>query len=368
MSSVEERNTKVLTILDSLFEAANNSNYVANDRPFSKSLEQLFNTTAWGFREILLVVVVGIQLDPSFRASKALYDCNPRAIYEGPIKDFLINKGIPHRKSGPLNVAKATVGLDNTWATQRRPANVATETVKIVDYMEENEKQVKARAFSVGVSIMRKLLEQRQRLEALSVQIEPSEDPDLLYHFCYELVTKTPDSGNTPQKIAAFLLKNYHQFMSTGVKVSGEENRASVTSTTSKKPGDVNEERDGSIYKVYEVTVKPFDLARIHDSYDCLSIYNSSHATNIKEVTIICRPKDCPEEMTISSLHGYLGSYSYQDVIYYFWDIYEWMANTLQRMTAEARRGFYTSLNEYISEINTAETVKLLWKQLHETA
>ena len=66
-----------------------------------------------------LVVIIGMRLDRSFKASTGLYDCNPRAIYEGPIKEFLIEKEIPHRKSGPLNVAKATVGLDMTWAAQR---------------------------------------------------------------------------------------------------------------------------------------------------------------------------------------------------------------------------------------------------------
>lgn len=367
MSTIDRRNAHVTEILNSLYESAVDENYHIDDAAYRRSLAKLFNTTAWGFREILLVVVVGMRLDDSFRASTGLYDCNPRAIYEGPIKEFLIEKEIPHRKSGPLNVAKATVGLDATWAAQRRPADVATEVVTIIDYMEERPEEIHSRTFNVGVSLMRKLIEQTKRLEALSVDIDPSSDPEYLYHLCYELITKAPDAGNTPQKIAAFLLKNYHRFMHTGIDVTGEEDRASVTSTTSKKPGDVNEENGGIIYKVYEITVKPFDLARIRDSYDCISIYNSSHDTDIHEVIVICRPEDCPPEMKKSGLHGYLGSFYYQDICYYYWDIHEWVANTLQRMTTDGRNAFYIELNGYISEVNTAETVKILWRNIHNT-
>ena len=208
-------------------------------------------------REILLVVAVGMELDNAFKASTGLYDCNPRAIYEGPIKEFLIAKEIPHRKSGPLNVAKATVGLDHTWAAQRRPSDVAEKVVALVEYMENDTSRQKTRVTKIATSLLRRLIAESNRMEALSVEIEPSADPDFLYKLCYELITKAPDSGNTPQKIAAYLLKSYHLAMDTGIIVTGEEDRASVTSTTSKKPGDVNEESpNGEIYKIYEITVK----------------------------------------------------------------------------------------------------------------
>lgn len=85
------------------------------------------------------------------------------------------------------------------------------------------------------------------------------------------MIDGAPDSGNTPQRIFGFLLESYHTSIHTGIIVSGADDSASATSTTSKKPGDINEEgADGSIYRVYEVTVKPFDLSRIIDSYDCI--------------------------------------------------------------------------------------------------
>lgn len=368
MSAIGERNERVRSILDSLYNRAIDADIKIDESAYRNSLEKLFSTTAWGFREILLVVVVGMRLDNTFKASTGLYDCNPRAIYEGPIKEFLIEKDIPHRKSGPLNVAKATVGLDMTWAAQRRPSDVAEEVVKLVNYMEADDSSTETRINNVGISLLRRLITYSNSVEALAVSIDPTSDPEFLYHLCYELITKTPDAGNTPQKIAAYLLKNYHTFLHTGVVVTGEEDRASVTSTTSKKPGDINEENpQGFIRKVYEITVKHFDLARIRDSYDCVSIYNQANEADIHEIIVICRKEDCPSDMKPSNLHGYLGSFAYQDMMYYYWDIYEWIANTLQRMTNDGRLGFYLNLNAYIDDINTSESVKKLWKKLHES-
>ena len=363
MGTVEERNSNVKNILEQLYANATDDEYEIDETDYNNSMNNLFTTTAWGFREILLVVIVGMKLDDTFRASTGLYDCNPLAIYEGPIKEFLIDHEIPHRKSGPLNVAKATVGLDMTWAAQRRPSAVAEEVVNLVNYIEEDN----ARIDNVAISLLRKLINESNRMEVLSVDIEPSSDPVFLSKLCYELTTKVPDAGNTPQKISAFLLKNYHLAMNTGIIVTGEEDRASVTSTTSKKPGDVNEEaQDGSIFKVYEITVKPFDLARIRDSYDCIHIYNDTIENDIHEVIVICRPEDCPSEMTKSGYHLYMGCYEYQDIVYYYWNIYEWMTDTLQRMTPQARTAFYSDLNAYISDINTAENVKRKWQELHQ--
>lgn len=367
MSTVYERNKKIRQILDSLYDEATNKELLINENDYKEPMDDLFSTTAWGFREILLVVIIGMKLDTSFKASTGLYDCNPRAIYEGPIKEFLIEKNIPHRKSGPLNIAKAAVGLDTTWAAQRRPSSVAEQVINLVEYIEEPGTNSSEKINNVGISLLRRLIAESNRIESLSVQIEPSADPEFLYKVCYDLITKVPDAGNTPQKIAAFLLKHYHGSMNTGVIVTGEDDRASVTSTTSKKPGDVNEESSGgSIFKVYEVTVKPFDLARIRDSYDSILKYNEANNTSLDEIIVICRKEDCPINMKKSDLHLYLGSYSYQNIMYYYLDIYEWISDRLHHMTEKGRIDFYNNLNTYISDINTAEKVKILWNELHQ--
>lgn len=366
MNSVGKRNKTARIILNNLYDKATDDNIAIDESPFSASMDELFSTSVWGFREILLVVIVGMKLDLTFRASSGFYDCHPRALYEGPIKEFLVEKNIPHRKSGPLNVAKATVGLDRTWATQRRPSIVAEKVVELIKYVEENEGNETDRIDTVGISLFRRLIAHAHSLQNLSVEIEPSADPDFLYHLCHELILNAPDAGNTPQRIAAFLLKNHHKAMNTGIVVTGGDDRASVTSTTSKKPGDINEESsDGIIYKVYELTVKHFDLARIRDSFDCVSIYNCENDADIHEVVVICRKSDCPDDMNLSGMHGYLGYYEYQDVIYRYWDIFEWISNILQMMIPSGRVGFYKELNSYIDDINTATSVKKLWQQLH---
>ena len=138
MGRTDTRNDNVREILNQLFERAVDESYCIDEHLYKDQLDNLFETTAWGFREILLVVIVGMKLDSSFSALTSFYDCNPRAIYETPIKEFLIEKNIPHRKSGPLNVAKATEGLNDAWAAQRRPKEAAENVVHIITLLESN--------------------------------------------------------------------------------------------------------------------------------------------------------------------------------------------------------------------------------------
>lgn len=368
MNPVDKRNKRIRNILESYYQKAIDSNCKVDESAYTTNLDKLFTTESWGFREILLVVIMGMLLDRNYKSSTGLYDCNPRAIYEGPIKEFLIEKHIPHRKSGPLNVAKATVGLDMTWARQRRPSDVAFEVVNLVNFLEANASKREKRIDKVAISLLRRFIDCAERIKELKVDVNPTSDPEFIYHLCDELITLTPDGGNTPQKIAGYLLKNYHKDLMSGFIVTGGGDRASVTSTTSKKPGDINEETpEGVVRRVYEITVKRFDLPRIRDSYDSVCIYNKDNeSANIHEIIIICRKIDCPSNINKSNLHGYLGSYTHQNITYYYWDIYEWIANTLQQMTTDGRREFYLDLKSYIDDINTSETVKKEWKRLHE--
>lgn len=362
MTNIIARNHKVNEFLTTIYSEALDENKIIDESMYSKSLEKLFSTDAWGFREILLVALVGMHLDNSFKPSAALYDCNPRAIYEGPIKDFLIIKKIPHRKSGPLNVAKATKGLNSVWASQRRPAEVAIEVVNIISILENNSNLIN----NVCISLFRRLIKESKNIEAMTFELEPSFDPNFLFEACARLINEAPDSGNTPQKIVALLLSNFHKGINDNIIVTGSEDRASVTSTTSKKPGDVNEESiNGHIYKVYEITVKPFDIPRIIDSYDCISKYNEFSVEKINEIIVICRPSDCPIEMQKTNRVQYLGYYKYNDIIYYYVDIYEWISSKLLESTKDARNNFYIALNDYINDINTSRAVKKLWLELN---
>lgn len=97
MNITSKRNNKVKQILDSFYENALNENLPIDETDYKEPLDELFDTHVWGFREILLVVIIGMKLDTEYKPSTALYDCSPRAIYEGPIKEFFIEKNIPHR-------------------------------------------------------------------------------------------------------------------------------------------------------------------------------------------------------------------------------------------------------------------------------
>lgn len=294
---------------------------------------------------------------------KNWYAFHPRGIYDkGPVKRFLMEHGIPHTKSGPLNITKAA-NINSAWAERRDSSDIANCVIDVVSYLESHNSISEIQ--EIGVSLIKKLLREAKRIQELSVEVKPSTDPDYISDLCIKLIDNVPDSGNTPQQIASKLLKYYHLSMHSEIRVTGGDDRASVTSTTSNKPGDVNEEWCNRILKVYEITVKPFDEERIIDSYDCIEKFNQHSEQQIREVIVICRPKDCPNQIRTSGLSLYLGSIDHQNVRYYFWNIYEWVVSMLQKMPDEGKEFFLRSLNCYINDANTSEAVKIEWRKLH---
>ena len=93
--------------------------------------------------------------------------------------------------------------------------------------------------------------------------------------------------------------------------------------------------------------------------------YNSEHNTKLNEIIVICRPEDCHPNMEPTNLKGTMGSYLYNGIYYRYWNIFEWLSFTLQHTPAPGREMFYSELNNYISDINTSQTVKECWKDLH---
>lgn len=362
MGKKEARFIAVTQMLEQIIEKAESGQFSVKP-DFSEELDILFSTSYWGFREITLVIVVARLLDQKYTASDGFYSCKPRALYEQPIRHTLINKQIPHRRSGPLNVAKATVGINREWAGQRRPAHVADAVVRLVEWIETSPK---SELENFSVCLMAKFLGEAKKVEALTIEIEPKADPEYLYLVCSRLIQETPDAGNTPQRIFGLLLYTYHKVLNTGIIITGYNDRASTTSTTSKKPGDVNEEtKNGIIHKVYEVTVKPFGHQRITESFETLKAFEKKSGLYINEVIVVCRKSDTPEQLTETGLSGVLGKFVYQDVVYYFVEIYEWIWFQLLKMPSESRHLFYELLNKYISHPNTSEDVKNLWRSIH---
>lgn len=365
-TSIEERNNRIIEIMNQLYLKAASKIYAGNEE-ISDKVDELFKTSVWGFREVVLTVAV-VMLDktdfPNFKASKDFYTCKPRAIYEQPMKTVLIEKNLPHRQSGPLNVAKSQHNLDEEWISKHSKSDQQTcrVAVELINLMESDEMFIEA----IGISIMRHLIAEKQELKQLDIEINPTSDPYFLYHACARLIIMATDGGNTPQRICGYLLEAFHKSMQTNIIVTGINDSASTTSTTSKKPGDINEESyEGTILNVYEITVKPFNESRVRDSYNCIMAYNSEHNTKINEIIVICRPEDCHPNMQPTELKGTMGNYLYNGINYRYWNIFEWLSFTLQHTPTDGRKMFYSKLNNYISSINTSQIVKKCWKEFH---
>lgn len=360
------RNQKIEELLTDYFKEASRKSFTFKDENVKELLDAIFECNSWGFREILLVIAIGRTLDNSFKASTGFYDCNPRAIYEGPIRAKLLENGIPHRKSGPLNVAKATVGINKQWATQRRPADVAMKVVGVVGKLEKYDtKELK----DFTIYIISKFLDEATRVEDLNIEIDPQADPFYLADLCYSLIDEVPDLGNTPQRIVGELMKHKYQQLNPDLIVEGFKDRASVTNTTSKKPGDITLEREnGTILRIFEVTVKPFNKQRVMESYESVRDHDKRAGIQTREVFVICREKDVPQD-ELDELKTrqkyYFGRLVYRDLTYIYIDIYEWIISILMELTTVSRIEFYKSLNQYISNPSTSEKVKRLWGKIH---
>lgn len=368
MSKATERDKKITELLDSLFaQAVKKGTSLTSTALPKKDLDLLFSTTTWGFREIVLVIALARLIDENYRASVSFYECNPRPFYEGPIRAALAKRKIPHRKSGPLNIAKGWKSIDAQWAARRTPTDVAKLVVALVQRIESITHEELVTFTSILLS---GFLEEANRIESLMIEVEARQHPLDIYLVCERLIDEVPDAGNTPQRIVGYLLEAYHQDLQTGIVVAGHEDRASVTNTTSKKPGDITEVlADGTVVTIYEVTVKKFDDARIQDSFEAIKAIDSIKNT---EVSVICRPADVPESAkegeALSEYAGelYLGDLLVGDIVYRFLDMYEWIVSRLTAMTPDARLSFYEKLGEYIADPNTAEKVKNCWKDLNE--
>lgn len=326
------------------------------------NLDLVFRTSTWGFREILMVIVIARLLRPEYKASKAFYDCNPRPLYEGPIRRAFQERGIPHRKSGPLNVAKAAKAINMEWAAQREPHEAAVAVVRIVSAIDS---MTKASLGNFAIALHARFLEEAEAIHEYVVEARPEADPRFLVELCKNMIDVAPDGGNTAQRLIGLMIASYHDVFSTGIEVSGHLDRASVTTTTSKKAGDISEAHDG-VRVVYEVTTKAFGRDRIQEAYDAARAFDDENSCVTPEIIVICRPQDAPDGMEESSIASYIGSLTYRDMAFHFADVDEWLAGQLLRMPAEARLEFYRAANDYVNEPSTALKVKKLWQRLHD--
>lgn len=362
--SAAARNQRVARLMDELFAEAGRGRPQLSPQ-VALDLQTIFGTTVRGFREIVLVITLARMINPTFKASTNFYESNPRSLFEGPIRDALYDRKIPHGKSGPLNVAKATEGINAQWAARKRPRPAAERVVALVNHIESTSPQ-ELRAFAIVLHGM--FLDEAQRVEGIGVDVEPNADVQFLFGLCERLILDAPDGGNTLQRIAGLLLKSYHEALQTGIEVAGAEDRASVTTTTSKKIGDLAEQLlDGTVVLPYEVTTKPFNEARVNEAYQSVRDFDARTGSNTPEVIVVCgRGQEHPDASQARPAYGYLGVLIYEDLAFHFVEVFGWIHAQLLRMPVDARLAFYEALAAYIADPNTSERVKRVWQTLHE--
>lgn len=329
--------------------------------PFTaEEVEILFTTPYWGHREIVLTILLTKLVYPDFKPSVDLYQHHPRSVYEKPIRKALREFGIPHKKSGPLNVAKNINRLNVDWATGKREERVAMAVVGIVDKVE----QVSAEDLQqFTAAYITRYKQEAARVKDLEVVLAPQENPIFIAGLCTDLINNVPDGGATAQFIVGLLMEISKIARASNVTVTGYLDSVSATNTTSGKPGDIIELLNESEQElVYEVTTKEFSDDRMLESHESVNAYEH----DITDVFVICRPADVPAALE-SKPGAYLMAYTqYKELAYYFINIYEYIQSALLFITPEARSNFYDELVGYVNDTNRSEKVKVYFKNWHE--
>lgn len=360
--SAEKRNAQIYALLARFIKEAKTRKTISYPVPFTRDeVEALFVSHIWGHREITLTILLARLVDPTFKASEDFYKCHPRSIYEQPIRTLLRNNKIPHKKSGPLNVAKNSQKIDAVWAHNKRGDGMALVVAGLVTKIESVSK---ARLQRFTLAYVQRYLLEASRVAKLKSKVRTIEDPLFLFRLCRDLIVNVPDGGTTPQTIVGTLIESLNSVNGSTVKVSGGSDSVSTTNTTSKKPGDVMEELPNSAKRVYEVTVKKFSADRMRESHEAIKAWDKNE--DITEVIVICRAEDVPTEAIKEQSSSYLqGVAKNEDLTYYFVDIFAWIQEKLLSLTPAGRMKFHTDLTMHVNQINTSEKVKRYFTEWH---
>src|SRR3990167_10777572 len=355
--TAKQRDAKIYrTLVDFLKDK---STKVSFSKPFdSKEVESLFQTSIWGHREIILTILMARLLNPKFKASENFYACNPRSLFEHPIREALREYAIPHRKSGQLNVAKNSKKINKDWATDKHGGDIAMNVVKIVKKIESvSEKDLHKFAAAYAV----RYRHEAKRVKEMKVKLPAQENPVYLSKLCVDLINVVPDGGASPQIVIGLLMEATVKDRKASVLISGHRDSVSTTNTTSKKPGDIVEKINGDSQIIYEITTKIFSDDRMIESYESVMDYDKS----LKDVVVICRPQDVPESLSEKKTSYVMATTQFRELAYYFINIYDYIQSSIILLTPEGRKTFYEELIRYVNDTNTSEKVKRYFKQWH---
>ena len=328
---------------------------VANSLPddVCNSVLRIAGASARSFREVLLTICAATVRDPSYRATLEFYACNPRPLYEDGIRPVLEGLGIPCTQSGPLNIAKATVAIDSSWAAQRRPQWAAEDTLVVLSYLEGNV----SKADEVAVELCRLLSAEAIDIDQMKSAVEGPERLDHLGDLCVRLIREATDGGNTAQRVCGYLLEE--SLVTSNLSVSGVTDSASTTNATSKKPGDLAvEDEEGKILRTFEVTTKGFTVQRISECSQSLRAFEAESGQTLPTVSVICERTNVPEIARKIDSGGFLGLVADGSINYEFVDIEAWIYQMLFNLADVQRLRFFVQLQNYVNEPNTRRDVK----------
>lgn len=326
-------------------------------------LKLVFESEKRSFREIVFTINIGRLLDLNFKATKDLYYCNPRPVYEQGIKPVLDSKGVPCTQSGPLNVTKATKAITDEWAAMKSPKEVGLATYHLAKYIDTlNKSGLEVLAFRMGELLMR----DATQISALKIKRDPLSDSSVLQKISETLILEALDGGNTAQRVIGTLLELHQEIVSANTIVTGTEDSASTTNLTSKKIGDLSiSHTSGSIISIYEVTLKKFTEQRITECSQSLIGNLGKEVGSKSEVIVLCRKQDVPSIALSKRNTLILGSMTDKFGIgYNFVDIFEWINIRILELNHELRKKYFERLESYVNRVNTPVKVKSKWAEI----
>lgn len=322
-------------------------------------LDLIFESTVRGYREVLLTILVAKGINPSYTPTTNFYECNPRSLYEGKIRKQLSALGVPRGKSGPLNIAKAAAGLNDSWAARRKQPDVAMAVVRWAERMEESETE-EWEAFAAEIGTRFKAL--AVAVAAMFVEATPTEQLTHLVSLSTSLMQQAAATGETAQRIVGVILEASG---GNGLTVVGHLDSATATNVTSKKAGDIIVS-DGVSTRVLEVTQKPFDTQRMEDSIEAIrAAATRDGGFQVGGVLVLCRDQDAPEaarsELPEGAPNTLLGTLTVDGLTFDFVELYEWVTAQLATMTPQQRRMCHAALEDYARDPDTNAAVKRVW-------
>jgi hypothetical protein len=355
--NVEERNEQAklyvsgkLDLVDGLSE--NDFLHLSNYKQLSRTLSDLINVKAMGFRGVVATAITGMSLNSTYDPLNDFYGCNPRSIFEKGIFYAFENR-VPCGKSDPLNVAKNISVLDTAWAKGKRPqaaAQAAVDCITAIVSASDGEKEDIINFFFF------RLLDYSNTVANISIAM-PTQGlvaNQAIASKLVRLVLEFPESGTIPQLVISMLLKKAYEL--SQLKVEGGDESVFGTNTTSKKPADIWIENEGEPTILYEVTVKTIDYKRLDDciqSVDALGMID-------KPISFICR---IPNDITgLSEIEDY--SITYKGKVFGFVDIAAFIHSLTALLTPENISELLADLQEFMEMISRPVTTKDGWNKI----